>query len=122
MYIYFEHNKTNQMTSFQKLSIHMSFCINFISSFIQEIEEHKNELDELQNTSRSSESSLAKSHSEKMKEVNALRESLQLVKAERDNRMEVSLIILAVIKRQANLVSEINLYNHTIQKNFNNLL
>ena len=57
-----------------------------------------------------------------MKEVNALRESLQLVKAERDNRMEVSLIILAVIKRQANLVSEINLYNHTIQKNFNNLL
>ena len=40
------------------------------------IEEHKAELDEMQNTSRCSETSSAKSQSELMKEINALKESL----------------------------------------------
>ena len=59
-----------------------------ISRLFKEIEEHKNELEDIQNSSRSSETSLARSHNEKLKEIGALRETVSLVTAERDARIE----------------------------------
>ena len=59
-----------------------------ITRLFREIEELKNENDDILNSSRSSETSLARSQSEKLKEINALRESLSIVTADRDNRNE----------------------------------
>ena len=59
-----------------------------ITRLFREIEELKNENDEILNSSRSSETSLARSQTEKLKEINALRESLALARADRDNRNE----------------------------------
>ena len=59
-----------------------------ITNLFREIEEHKAELDEIQNTSRCSDASSAKSQSELMKEINALKESLSFVTNDRDNKLD----------------------------------
>ena len=59
-----------------------------ITKLFKEIEEHKADLEDIQNSSRSSETSLARSHNEKLKEIGALRETISLVTAERDARIE----------------------------------
>merc|ERR1719277_119165 len=59
-----------------------------ITKLFKEVEEYKNELDDIQNSSRSSETSLARSHNEKLKEIGALRETNAVVTAERDARIE----------------------------------